>query len=193
MQGPSPPDADYTPERFNGDAQVIPYGKMEVGGVAPFVGRCRWHLPRSIRYGLYNDDVSGDFNERLSGSLRSLVHSQFPNGVAAREALTRWAAACRLVAPQSATTVERAVDSIAIYAERPEAFTVETTAPAEREMRELNRRFENGAQWTRARESEIPSAENLLRWHQVYRHAPDQWTDWFDRKRPTEKPTVSQC
>ena len=179
--------------RLRADLRSVPIrslitdGKMEVGGAAPFVGRCRWHLPRTIRYGLYNDEVSGDFNERLSGSLRSLVHSRFPNGVAAREALTRWAAACRLVAPQSARTVERAVDSIAIYAERPEAFTVETTAPAEREMRELNRRFENGGQWSRS------GAENLLRWHQVYRHAPAQWTDWFDRKRPTEEPTVSQC
>jgi len=179
--------------RLRADLRSVPIrslitdGKMEVGGAAPFVGRCRWHLPRSIRYELYNDDVSGDFNERLSGSLRSLVHSRFPNEVAAREALTRWAAACRLVAPQSATTVERAIDSIAIYAERPEAFTVETTAPAEREMRELNRRFENGGQWTQA------GAENLLRWHQVYRHAPAQWADWFDRKRPAEEPTVSQC
>jgi YgiT-type zinc finger domain-containing protein len=179
--------------RLRADLRSVPIrslitdGKMEVGGAAPFVGRCRWHLPRSIRQELYNDDVSGDFNERLTDSLRSLVHEGFPNGVAAREALTRWAAACRLVAPQSATTVERAAPAIAIYDDRPEAFTVETTAPAEREMRELNRRFENGGQWTR------PGAENLLRWHQVYRHAPAQWTDWFDRKRPTEEPTVSQC
>jgi hypothetical protein len=58
--------------------------------------------------------------------------------------------------------------SIAIYTDRPEAFVVQTTAPAEREMRELNRRFENGGQWTQA------GAENLLRWHQIYRHAPKQ-------------------
>jgi hypothetical protein len=166
---------------------LITDGKMEVGGAAPLVGRCRWHLPRSIRQELYNDEVSGDFNERLTGSLRSLVHEGFPSGAMARDLLQRWAAACRLVAPRSATTVERAIDSIAMYAERPEAFTVETTAPAEREMRELNRRFENGGQWTRS------GAENLLRWHQIYRHAPAQWTDWFDRKRPTEEPTVSQC
>jgi len=179
--------------RLRADLRSVPIrslitdGKMEVGGAAPFVGRCRWHLPRSIRQELYNDDVGGDFNERLTDSLRSLVHEGFSNGVAAREALTRWAAACRLVAPQSATTVERAAPAIAIYDDRPEAFTVETTAPAEREMRELNRRFENGGQWSRS------GAENLLRWHQVYRHAPAQWTDWFDRKRPTEEPTVSQC
>ena len=171
--------------RLRADLRSVPIrslitdGKMEVGGAAPFVGRCRWHLPRSIRQELYNDEVSGDFNERLTDSLRSLVHEGFSNGVAAREALTRWAAACRLVALQSATTVERAIDSIAIYADRPEAFTVETTAPAEREMRELNRRFENGGQWTRS------GAENLLRWHQVYRHAPEQWAEWFTDTEPT--------
>jgi len=93
--------------------------------------------------------------------------------------LTRWAATCRLVAPQSAGTVEQAIDSIAIYADRPETLTVETTAPAEREMRELNRRFENGGQWTR------PGAENLLRWHQIYRHAPEQWAKWFTDPEPT--------
>jgi hypothetical protein len=177
--------------RLRADLRSVPIrslitdGQMEVSGVAPLIGRCRWHLPRSIRYELYNDDVSGDFNERLTESLRSLVHEGFPNGVAARKALTRWAAACRLVAPQSATTVERAASSIAIYTDRPEAFTVETTAPAEREMRELNRRFENGGQWTQARESEIPRAENLLRWHQICRHAPKQWTEWFTDPEPT--------
>ena len=171
--------------RLRADLRSVPIrslvtdGKMEVSGAAPLVGRCRWHLPRSIRYELYNDDVSGDFNERLTDSLRSLVHEGFPNGVAARKALTRWAAACRLVAPQSATTVERAADAIGIYADRPEAFTVQTTAPAEREMRELNRRFENGGQWTRA------GAENLLRWHQIYRHAPEQWAEWFTDPGPT--------
>jgi hypothetical protein len=171
--------------RLRADLKSVPIrslitdGQMEVSGVAPLIGRCRWHLPRSIRYELYNDDVSGDFNERLTESLRALVHEGFPNGVAARQALTRWAATCRLVAPQSATTVERAASSIAIYTDRPEAFAVETTAPAEREMRELNRRFENGGQWTQA------GAENLLRWHQVYRHAPKQWTKWFTNPDPT--------
>jgi hypothetical protein len=171
--------------RLRADLRSVPIrslvtdGKMDVGGAAPLVGRCRWHLPRSIRYELYNDNVSGDFNERLTESLRSLVHEGFPNGVAARKALTRWAAACRLVAPQSATTVERAASAIGIYADRAEAFTVQTTAPIEREMRELNRRFENGGQWTQT------GAENLLRWHQVYRHAPEQWAEWFTDPGPT--------
>jgi hypothetical protein len=38
--------------------------------------------------------------------------------------------------------------------------------------------IENGGQWTR------PGAENLLQWHQVYRHAPKRWTRWFTRSEP---------
>lgn len=41
------------------------------------------------------------------------------------------------------------------------------------EMRELNRRFENGGQWT------CSGAENLLQWHQIYRRAPERWAEWF--------------
>jgi phosphoribosylaminoimidazole carboxylase (NCAIR synthetase) len=36
------------------------------------------------------------------------------------------------------------------YRRGAEAFAVQTTAPAERVVRELNRRFENGGQWTQA-------------------------------------------
>jgi hypothetical protein len=157
---------------------LITDGKMKVGSAAKRTARCRWHLPRSVRFLLYENEVTGSRNQTLTDSIRSVVHGDYPTGHAARSALTRWAAVCRLVAPQAATAVERAAEDIAPYAEAPEAFCVESTAPAEREMRELNRRFENGGQWTR------PGAENLLQWHQVYRHAPKRWTRWFTRSEP---------
>lgn len=100
------------------------------------------------------------------------------NGHAATVALKRWSAACRLLAPKAATAVERAAEGIAVYAEAPEAFCVESTAPAEREMRELNRRFENGGQWTRL------GAQNLLQYHQLCRHAPERWAQWFAAPDP---------
>ena len=157
---------------------LITDGKMEVSGTATRTGRCRWHLPRSVRYLLYNDEVTGERNEALTDSIREVVHAEYPNGHAAEAALTRWSAVCRLLAPQAATAVERAASGIAVYAEVPDAFTVESTAPAEREMRELNRRFENGGQWTR------PGAENLLQYHQIYRHAPERWVQWFTAPDP---------
>jgi YgiT-type zinc finger domain-containing protein len=157
---------------------LITDGKMNVSGTAERTARCRWHLPRSVRYLLYNDEVTGARNEALTDSIRAVVHADHSNGHAARLALTRWSAVCRLLAPQAATAVERAASGIAVYAEAPEVFTVESTAPAEREMRELNRRFENGGQWTRS------GAEHLLQYHQVYRHAPERWSRWFGRSGP---------
>lgn len=158
---------------------LITDGKMEVASAAQRTARCRWHLPRSVRFLLYEDEVTGSRNEALTDSVRSVAYADYATGHAARAALTRWAAVCRLLAPRAATTVERAASGIVPYAEAPEAFCVESTAPAEREMRELNRRFENGGQWTQT------GAENLLQWHQVYRHAPKRWARWFSRSEPT--------
>ena len=161
---------------------LVTDGQMDVSGVADRWGRCRWHLPRSVRHLLYNDDVSGDRNRKLTSEVRGLAYADYANPVAAQAVLTRWAAVRRQAAPQAAGHVERAAPQIGVYArtDPPLAtgFAVKTTAPAEREMRELNRRFENGGQWTRS------GAENLLQWHQVYRHDPKRWSGWFPDSTP---------
>ena len=161
---------------------LVTDGQMDVSDVADRCGRCRWHLPRSVRHLLYNDDVSGDRNQQLTSEVRSLAYTDYANPIAAQATLTRWAAVRRQVAPQAAGHVERAAPQIGVYArsDPPPAteFAVETTAPAEREMRELNRRFENGGQWTRS------GAENLLQWHQIYRHDSKRWTGWFPDSTP---------
>ena len=157
---------------------LVTDGQMDVSGVAPYRGRCRWHVPRTVRFRFYDDNVAGERNEELTGSIRGVAYADYANGHAAKATLTRWSAACRLLAPKAATAVERAAEGIAVYAEAPGAFCVESTAPAEREMRELNRRFENGGQWTRL------GAENLLQYHQLYRHAPGRWAQWFAAPDP---------
>lgn len=161
---------------------LVTDGQMDVSGVADRCGRCRWHLPRSVRYLLYNDDVSGDRNQQLTGEVRGLAYTDYANPIAAQATLTRWAAVRRQEAPKAAGHVERAAPQIGVYARSdppPSAsFAVETTAPVEREMRELNRRFENGGQWTRS------GAENLLQWHQIYRHDSKRWAGWFPDSDP---------
>ena len=161
---------------------LVTDGQMDVSDVADRCGRCRWHLPRSVRYLLYNDGVSGDRNQQLTGEVRELTYTDYANPVAAQTTLTRWAAVRRQEAPQAAGHVERAAPQIGVYARSdppPSAgFAVETTAPVEREMRELNRRFENGGQWTRS------GAENLLQWHQIYRHHSKRWAGWFPDSTP---------
>ena len=61
-----------------GEARVptlVTDGQMDVSDVADRCGRCRWHLPRSVRHLLYNDDVSGDRNKKLTGEVRSLAYT----------------------------------------------------------------------------------------------------------------------
>ena len=161
---------------------LVTDGQMDVSDVADRCGRCRWHLPRSVRHLLYNDDVSGDRNKKLTGEVRSLAYTDYANPIAAQATLTRWAAVRRQEAPRAAGHVERAAPQIGVYARSDPPptmeFAVETTAPVEREMRELNRRFENGGQWTRS------GAENLLQWHQIYRHDSKRWTGWFPDSTP---------
>ena len=161
---------------------LVTDGQMDASGVADRCGRCRWHLPRSVRHLLYNDDVSGDRNKKLTGEVRSLAYTDYANPIAAQATLTRWAAAGGQEAPRAAGHVERAAPQIGVYARSDPPptmeFAVETTAPVEREMRELNRRFENGGQWTRS------GAENLLQWHQIYRHDSKRWTGWFPDSTP---------
>ena len=161
---------------------LVTDGQMDVSDVADRCGRCRWHLSRSVRHLLYNDDVSGDRNKKLTGEVRSLAYTDYANPIAAQATLTRWAAVRRQEAPQASGHVERAAPQIGVYARSDPPptmeFAVETTAPVEREMRELNRRFENGGQWTRS------GAENLLQWHQIYRHDSKRWTGWFPDSTP---------
>jgi YgiT-type zinc finger domain-containing protein len=161
---------------------LVTDGQMDVSDVADRCGRCRWHLPRSVRHLLPGGDVSGDRNQQLTGEVRELAYTDYANPIAAQTTLTRWAAARRQEAPQAAGHVERAAPQIGVYARTdppPSAgFAVETTAPVEREMRELNRRFENGGQQARS------GAENLLQWHQIYRHDQERWTSWFSDSPP---------
>jgi YgiT-type zinc finger domain-containing protein len=161
---------------------LVTDGQMDVSDAADWCGRCRWHLPRSVRYLLYNDDVSGDRNQQLTSEVRELTYTDYTNPIAAQATLTRWAAVRRQEAPQATGHVERAAPQVGVYARSdppPSAdFAVETTAPVEREMRELNRRFENGGQWTRS------GAENLLQWHQIYRHDSKRWAGWFPDSTP---------
>jgi hypothetical protein len=113
--------------------------------------------------------------------VRELAYTDYANPIAAQATLTRWAAVRRQVAPQ-AVHVERAAPLVGVYARSDpppvSEFAVQTTAPVEREIRELNRRFENGGQWTRS------GAENLLQWHQIYRHDLERWARWFPDSTP---------
>ncbi len=91
---------------------------MDVSDVADQCGRCRWHLLRSVRYLLYNDDVSGDRNQQLTSEVRELAYTDYVKPVAAQATLTRWAAVRRHEAPQVAGHIERAAPQGGVYSDR---------------------------------------------------------------------------
>ena len=54
---------------------LVTDGQMDVSGVAPYQGRCRWHVPRTVRFRFYDDNVAGERNEELTGSIRGVAYA----------------------------------------------------------------------------------------------------------------------
>ena len=54
---------------------LVTDGQMDVSGVAPYRGRCRWHVPRTVRFRFYDDNVAGERNEELTGSIRGVAYA----------------------------------------------------------------------------------------------------------------------
>jgi len=72
-------------------------------------------------------------------------------------------------APIATKHVKRALEGLQNIEANPELFEIRTTGPLEREMKEINKRFENGGGWTQE------GAESLL-WHlQLWLHEPEKW------------------
>ncbi|MCS4101401.1 hypothetical protein GGP69_001355 [Salinibacter ruber] len=127
-----------------------------------------WYLPRSVRFLLYEDELTGAQNEALTDSIRSVVHAASATGHAAKSGLTQWAAVYRLVAHRAATTVERAAKDIALCQGSP---------GLPRRIDRLDRGGDAGAHLSDRKRQAMDSiqGENLFQWHHVYRNAPKQW------------------
>jgi len=143
-------------------------GKLSLDGQARFVGRCRWHVPYTVKYLLYHDQIRGEDNkkrvERLKNGLE--IHKKDPQSL--RRHLDGWlrdntdaSAAC--------THVENSKKPLLRMSAHADKFTIQTTSHMEREMVEINKRFENGGGWT------PEGAENLLWLHQLNRFEPEKY------------------
>lgn len=163
------PDLESAPIRT-----LVHDGKMELEQVAKQVGRCRWHVPHTVRAMLYRDGITGAENKRLTSEVSDLVFDETAGTGPRHEHLLAWANDNEKKTPSAASHVRRAAEGLAVYeTDAGEDFGVETTSPAEREMRRINRRFENGGQWSQH------GLDALLHYHQIYHHHPDLWDQWF--------------
>lgn len=163
-------------------------GRIQMRDVARRPARCRWHVPHMLRkYWLYQDGIKGARNRAITDTVSRMLYSM-RDAEAAKTKLTDWIHDEWEVIPNTARHLLRSVTELIEPLIAPEAFTVVTTAPAEREMREINRRMENGSRWS------VAGAEAFLRHHQVARHDPARYRRWLidNKTNGARNPDVSQ-
>lgn len=153
-----------------GDAEpsdLIHDGRLTFDGVADSTRRCRWHVPYSVRQMLYQDGITGDTNQFLVDQLEELVWDDESDESNYRVQLIHWARRYEAYAPHAAAHVRHAVEGLV----KTRRHELQTTSLAEREMKEINKRLENGGGWT------DHGGEAMIQHHQMLRHEPDEWTD----------------
>lgn len=145
---------------------LIHDGKLDLSSSADYVGRCRWHIPYTVRYLFYKDGIKGQDNKTRVENLREHMWDTTE--------ISQWLARNR-DAEAASGHVQASLPALQQMDTCPEAFTVQTTSHVEREMKELNKRFENGGGWTTS------GAQNLLWLHQLNRHEPKRFTETIQK------------
>jgi hypothetical protein len=133
---------------------VVHDGDMDLSGCAPSLQRGLWHLPHQLKHFLWKDGVS--YQQRRP-YVKELIDVLYKSSTA-NKMETRYEQFIdklkRHGLTNSVTHLQRAEPELTTS--RRDHFDYHTTAPAEREMREINRRADIGARWS------VPGVENLL-------------------------------
>jgi hypothetical protein len=132
-------------------------GELDVGGCAGKIQRCLWHMGHQLKHYLWQDGMP---HEERSSIRKKLCNILYDKGYALRGAKIAYG---KLVSQlrnsgfgTSAGHLDNARDQVFTYKKNPDlAFA--TTSPAEREMREINRRADVGARWS------TKGIENILK------------------------------
>ena len=148
-------------------------GNLKLDGQATHVGRCRWHVPHTTQYLLYRNQIRGEDNIRRVERLKNGIERYKYAPSKLTKHLDTWIAAYK-DAPVAATHVQNSKEALLTMSRYPEAFTTLTTSHLEREMVEINKRFENGGGWT-------PKGATSLLWlHQLHRFEPEKYKQTRD-------------
>lgn len=163
-------ETDIKPRLAEYDIQALVHdGNMRMEGIADYVGRCRWHIPYTVSYLLYKDDIIGQDNKDRVSELRAIISQN------SSEKTRRWLEA-NSDAQAACSHVQRSLPGLKTMDQQSHAFSVQTTSHLEREMVEINKRFENGGGWT------CQGAESLLWLHQLRRHEPKRYQKYLRNK-----------
>jgi hypothetical protein len=176
------PLADVTPERviFDGEQGLA----EALTSLWPRTSRqrCLWHLPNQIYYALWADELRMAEIEPLQDRLRDLLYASptLESGRAAYQALLD---ELRLEGlERGASYLQNAQAHAFTFRRHPEGLFTErpwvegcqaplATSPLEREMREINRRTDNGSRWS------VPGVRNLVGLDLLRRYHRQQWEE----------------
>lgn len=123
--------------------------------------QCEWHLARGLGYALWRDGMAMQRRTQLASKLNAILKLEPAMAAAAYRRLLRRLAAC----PKARAFLENSAPYVLYPTRSPER----TTALAEREIRELNRRTDVGVRWS------LSGVSNLLRLRLAQRHNPDDY------------------
>lgn len=170
-------EKDIKPE-LNGEGidTLVHDGNLEFGPIARRPARCWWHLPRQLRVLMHQQGTTDPTNRRLTRSFKRCLYALGFDEEKARRYLTKWAEVVRPLSETAAQYVRGARDGIVQYLKAPGAFATHSTSWVEREMVELNKRFENGAVWSQH------GSGAMLAHHQMLRHHPNTWEQQMNQK-----------
>ncbi len=174
------PLAHIQPERvlFDGDPEL----EAVIQALWPeaHLQRCLWHLPHQLYRALWEGGVSKADSRPIQARLTDLVYNS-PTVEQAQaayqalqdelllEGLTRGANYLREAQPH-VFTFRQHPDGV--FTERPWTETCQAllaTSPLEREMREIDRRTDNGSRWS------VPGVRHLVGLDLVRRYDAPQW------------------
>lgn len=144
-------------------------GKLDVKDLCETEGRGFWHVPYTVKHLLYQDEIRGEENKKRVGWLVNILFDEKSDCSERETNLSEWIEANQSSAPKAANHVQNALEALENVEENPELFEVMTTSPMERQMPELNKRFENGGGWTE------DGAAALLFHRQLWMIDPETW------------------
>jgi len=137
-----------------GAEAIVHDGDMDLAGCAPKLQRCLWHLPYQLQHFLWLDGMAW---ERRKHYIKELTRVLYKSSTT-KKMEKRYEQFMKKLKGQnlkrSFIHLKRAQKELSTS--RRYRFAYHTTSPAEREMREINRRTDIGVRWS------IPGVENLL-------------------------------
>lgn len=159
-----------TPDRLKKQLKTSVIDQLTVDGLSGLQGyikqnqldipvqRCLWHIPKTAVHMLYLEGIPTPMGRQFIRPLKQFI---FDEKLSIQQRLAQYDMFTYSLLKNdlfgTARFLENAREYLFTYKQHPEGDSDRTISIVERQMREINRRMENGARWT------PQGAENLLK------------------------------